>query len=108
MKRAYKISLKITKSADIWVLADSEESAKEVVEQEPQRIEGYHYDSDIEEPECIDECCILEVPDGEPLYDEDLNEIGYEEFERLKTEAIEEESLRIEAIEEVFEERRGE
>lgn len=91
MKRAYKIRLTITKTADFWVLADSEESVKEVVKQEPRCIEGYHYDYDGEEPECINECSILEVPYYGPLYDENLKKIGYDEFYRLKAEAIDEE-----------------
>lgn len=91
MKRAYQIRLTITKTADIWVLADSEESAKDMVKRDPQCIEDYHYDSDVEEPECLDECSILEVPDGDPLYNENLVELGYDEFERLRMKAIEEE-----------------
>lgn len=91
MKRAYQIRLTITKTADVWVLADSEKSAKNMVKREPQSIEDYHFDSDVEEPECLDECSILEVPDGDPLYDENLVELGYDEFCRLKAEAIEEE-----------------
>lgn len=91
MKRAYKITFSIIKTADVWVLADSEESAKEVVKQEPQRIEDYHYDCDVEEPECYEECSILEVPDGDPLYDENLKELTFVEYERLKIEAIKEE-----------------
>lgn len=91
MKRAYQIRLTITKTADVWVLADSEESAKDMVKRDPECIKDCCFDSDVEEPECLDECSVLEVPDGDPLYDENLVELGYDEFYRLKALAIEEE-----------------
>jgi hypothetical protein len=91
MKRAYQIRLTITKTADVWVLADRGKSAKESVERDYRRIKDCHCNSYVEELECLDSCSILEVPDSDPLYDENLEELGYDEFHRLKAKAIEEE-----------------
>lgn len=91
MKRAYNITFSIIKTADIWVLADSEESAKESVKRNYQRIESYHYDDEVEEPECLNDCSILEVPDDDPLYYEDFDKIGKYGLEYLKKKALKEE-----------------
>lgn len=91
MKRAYQIRLTITKTAEIWVLADSEESAKESVKRYHRCIEGYYYDDEVEEPECLNNCSILEVPNDDPLYYEDFDKIGKYGLEYLRTKALEEE-----------------
>ena len=79
MKKAYLIRRVETRVAEIYVVANSEDDAINMVLRDPQCIEDYDYECD-DCTTCEDECHIEELGTELPVYDDNFNPVAWEEL----------------------------
>lgn len=80
MKKAYLISIKMTKLAEVYVLANSEEEAVSMVTEDTQCIEDFDFDDDTPDIYCVDEDELEDLSPDQPIYNYDLEKTTVDEI----------------------------